>query len=150
MATYQVIAECAHVTVDGGLRLVYKGAPVPDGQDPARLQHLIDSKLVKEVDFETTVLAPNAAIVPEENATKGGARIGPDGQVKPPVEKVAKSAAEVKQAAAKAKLPADGSPPHHNAGDDVLVEYLVVKGYSRTEAEKADRNELRKLVGDSK
>ncbi len=78
MATYQVVAECAHVTVDGGMRLIYKGAFVPDGCDPDRLRHLVDSGLVKEVGKAADAdLAPNAAVVPDEYATTGGDRVKP-------------------------------------------------------------------------
>jgi hypothetical protein len=56
---------------------------------------------------------------------------------------------EQKRAAAKAKLAEIGGTPDGRSSDAVLVEYLVGKGYSRTEVEKADRAELRKLVADT-
>jgi hypothetical protein len=142
MATYQVVAECAHVTTEGGLKLLYKGAFVPDGQDPKRLKHLIDSGLVKEVGKDADAgLAPNAAVVPDEFATTGGAKA-----------EVESGQAEIdrKQAEAKAKLPADGSAPDGRAGHEVWVEYAVVRGMDRDEATKAGKDEIRKALSAQK
>ncbi|GGM53350.1 hypothetical protein GCM10007977_063700 [Dactylosporangium sucinum] len=57
---------------------------------------------------------------------------------------------EQKRAAARAKLAELGGTPDGRAPNDVLVEFLVVKGYDRAEVEKADRKELQKLVADQK
>lgn len=131
VTNYKVVGECAHVKVDGGLRLAYKGAPVPDGQDPKRLEHLLSTGLIAKVDDAD--LAPNAAVVADEFATTGGQR------VKPEVD----SEQEQKRAAAKAKLPTDGSAPDGRASHEVWVEYAVSKGLSREESEKASKDDLK-------
>lgn len=53
---------------------------------------------------------------------------------------MARADAEVaeKRAAAKAKLPADGSAPHGNASRDVWVEFLAGKGYDYSELAKQE------------
>lgn len=51
-----------------------------------------------------------------------------------------------RRAEAKAKLPEDGSAPKGTAGKDVLVEYLVVKGYAFAELVKHDKSELVDMV----
>jgi hypothetical protein len=61
----------------------------------------------------------------------------------PPAQGDAADAARDKaREAAKAKLPADGTAPDGRAAKDVWVEYAVVKGMDRGEAEKADKAEL--------
>ncbi|MGI5247780.1 hypothetical protein [Dactylosporangium sp. CA-139066] len=56
---------------------------------------------------------------------------------------------EQKRAAARAKLAELGGTPDGRASNDVLVEYLVGKGYDRAELDKADRKELQKLAADA-
>lgn len=60
----------------------------------------------------------------------------------------AKADAELadKRAAAKAKLPADGSAPHGNASKDVWVEYLAGKGYLYDELVKQEPADLKALA----
>ncbi len=50
------------------------------------------------------------------------------------------------------KQNADGTyvAPHANAGEDVWVEYAVAQGTDRGEAEKAGRDELKRLFADKK
>ncbi len=138
MAAYQVVAEAAHVTTEGGLRLIYKGSFVPDDCAPERVKHLLDAGLIKEVGKAADAeLAPNAAVVPEEFATTGGDRVEPES-----------GAAETdrKREAAKAKLPADGSAPDGRASHEVWVEYAVSKGLDRSEAEKASKEDLKQAL----
>ncbi len=167
---YQVVGECAHVNVTGiggvqAVQLLYKGAFLPEGVDPARLKHLVDSGLVGKVDGEP--IAPNAAI--EQNPNTGESLVGTsshgqgdgsegDGlnaglseEQRQAQRKAADEAAalEQKRAAAKAKLPADGSVPDGRAADAVFVEYLVARGYSRDEVEKASSADLKKLAKDA-
>jgi hypothetical protein len=138
MTKYKVVAEAAHVKVDGGLRLAYKGAPVPDGQDPERLKHLLSTGLIAAVDDAD--LAPNAAVVAEEFATTGGERVTPE----------VDSEQEQKRAAARAKLPADGSAPDGRASHETWVEYAVSKGLSREESEKASKDDLKAALANQK
>ncbi len=148
---YQVIGECAHVVVTdvsgvSAMNLLYKGAFLPDGVDEARLRHLLGSGLVAEAG--EVPIAPNAAvdqdptvgIPPVESGSPTGT--GEGGDVVPELT--------AEQRAAKAKLPADGSAPHHNAGHDVWVEYAVTQGLDRGEASKVSKDELRKALAGGK
>ncbi len=140
MAAYQVVAECAHVTTSGGLRLLYKGAFVPDDCDRDRLQHLVDAGLVKEVkSADDTPLAPNAAIVPDEFAATSGGSAQPDTSEDDETAKQREAAA--------AKLPTDGTAPDGRASKEVWVEYAVRSGMDRGEAEKASKEDLRGALG---
>jgi hypothetical protein len=159
---YQVTGECAHVVVTdhtgvSAVNLLYKGAFLPDGVDEKRLKHLLDTGLVGKVDGEP--LAPNAAISAQAAGldtgnSDSGKGDGSTDTVHPPVltpeqeeaqRKVLTESAETqrKRDAAKAKLPADGSAPHHNAAQEVWVEYAVAKGLDRGEAEKASKDDLK-------
>jgi hypothetical protein len=132
---YRVVAECAHVSTEGGLKLIYKGAPVPPDQDPKRLKHLLDTGLIAAVG--EAELAPNAAVVSDEYATTGGAKID-----------VESGQAEIdrRREAAKAKLPADGSAPDGRAGHEVWVEFAVARGLDRDEATKASKDDLKSAL----
>lgn len=157
---YQVVGECAHVVVAdvsgvSAMTLLYKGAPVPDGVDEKRLKHLIDSGLVAKV--EGVPLAPNAAVqqdptvgVPTSQPGAGDKTDSGSGDGLHPTLTDEQREAQAKQADAKAKLPADGSAPHHNASDAVWVEYAVVRGMDRDEATKAGKEEIRKTLAAQK
>lgn len=138
MATYQVVAEAAHVTTAGGLKLLYKGAIVPDDCDPKRVKHLLDTGLIKEIGKAADAeLAPNAAVVPDEFATTGGEQ---------PAVESGQAELDRRREAARAKLPSDGSAPDGRASHEVWVEYAVARGLSREEAEKASKDDLRKAL----
>ncbi len=135
MTEYRVVAEAVHVSTEGGLKLIYKGAPVPPDQDPKRLKHLLDTEMIAPVG--EVGVAPNAAVVPDEFATTGGQRVQPEsGQAE----------IDRKRDAAKAKLPADGSAPDGRAAHEVWVEYAVAKGLDRQEAEKASKDDLKSAL----
>lgn len=151
---YQVVAECAYVTVSGptgrAITLREKGALVPG--DTPNLQHLLDNHFVVKVGAEATG-GVDADGIPSGAYTTDV----PAGITSTPVEKTAeqrqadaqaKAERETveKRAAAKAKLPADGSVPDGRASKDVLVEFLAGKGYSYDELAKQDRDELAKLA----
>ncbi len=55
------------------------------------------------------------------------------------------ASAEERRAAARAKLPEDGSAPKGSASQEVWAEYAVAQGYDRAEVEKASRDDLRAL-----
>jgi len=55
------------------------------------------------------------------------------------------AAKEQERAAARSKLPQDGSAPKGNASQQVWAEYAVAQGYDRAEVEKADRDDIRDL-----
>lgn len=157
---YQVVGECAHVVVTdvsgvSAMNLLYKGAFLPDGVDEKRLKHLLDSRLVAEVK-DGGEIAPNAAVA--QDPTVGIPTVGPadagaghaDDPGEQPVTSAEDQEADRRRAEARAQLPADGSAPDGRKPDAVFVEYLVGKGYDRGEVEKADRNQLKKLIADVK
>ncbi len=155
---YQVTAEAVLATVDtqfGRMKtLLYKGAMLP--ASTPELRHLLDSNMVAEVGDDAGVgLNAEGGLGPAESPADG-----PDSVVSPrartaeelEADRVAAAEAgevERKRADAKAKLPADGSAPDGRSSDAVLVEYLVGRGYDRTEVEKASSPELRKLTKDA-
>ncbi|MFD6565382.1 hypothetical protein [Micromonospora profundi] len=83
--------------------------------------------------------------------TVGDSGLVPDsetdnGTVNTPAETVADPELETRRAAARAKLPADGSMPKASNGQDVWVEYLVRDGGSYDDLVKQDKDELIKLA----
>ena len=157
-AQYQVVAECAHVTVStpSGRMLVLqlKGALVP--ADAPELPRLLDLGYVANVGDDETG-GVDAAGTPS-----GAYSIDvPNGVTTTPVEKSAeqkaaeeeaeaKSKADVelaeKRVAAKAKLPEDGSAPDGRASKDVRVEWLAGLGHDYDELIKQDDAVLKELV----
>jgi hypothetical protein len=162
MTTYQVIAECAHVTVNDRLygrtqQLLLKGALIPEGAP--ELPHLLSVGMVAAVAGETGGL--NADGVP---AGALGVQV-PTGVTSTPVEvtpeqqqaaeqaradaeqATADAEVEARRAAARAKLPDGGALPDGRAAQAVWVEWLVATG-SRYEdvagVDKADLVELAK------
>jgi hypothetical protein len=158
MTTYQVTGQCAHVTtqgIDGSKRseLLYKGSIVPESATAAEIKHLLSLNLISAVGGEP--LGTH-----EVGAVAGGeVRTGLDGnpvQSKEPgvgeplTDNEQKSAAELEQkrAAARAKLPEDGSEPDGRAGQAVWVEYLLAKHPDRQYADlkDVDKSELQALA----
>jgi hypothetical protein len=156
--TYQVVAECAHVTLStptGRMNvLLLKGALVP--ADAPELERLLDLGYVAKVGGEETG-GVDASGIPAGAYTSDV----PAAVTSTPVEKSAeqrkadaeaaekfKADADVadKRAAAKAKLPADGSAPDGRASKDVWVEYLAGNGYSYDELIKQDKADLVELA----
>jgi hypothetical protein len=152
---YQVIAECAHATVNHPLygrtqQLLLKGALVP--AEAPELEHLLSVGMVAEVGDDATG-GVNADGVPS-----GALEVQvPSGVTSTPVEvsEEAREAAardkavaevEERRAAAKAKLPEDGSLPDGRAGKDVWVEWLASKGYDFDELIKQEPAELKALA----
>lgn len=151
---YQVVAECAYVKTSDSAgtswRLYEKGALI-NGDTP-NLQHLLTNNYVVKVGGEATG-GVDAAGVPSgayEVEVPSGITTTPvevDGEKKA-ADAAAKAAAEVdeKRAAARAKLPTDGSAPKSSHGQDVWVEYLVANGSAYDDVAKADKAELMKLA----
>lgn len=144
---YQVVAECAHATVNTAqgpmIVLLMKGAMVP--ADAPQLQHLLDNGFVAEVGSAETG-GVDAAGIPAGAYTVEV----PPGVTTTPVEnspgRNADAEVAEKRAAAKAKLPTDGSAPDGRASKDVWVEYLVSKGSNYDDVVAADKAELQKLA----
>lgn len=130
MTQYQVVGECAHVTVDSAAGrvsvLLYRPSPIPPGVPQERIDHLLSVGLIAKIGAGETIEYP-APPTPD----------APPAEVDEPDPEVVKA-----REAAKAKLPADGSAPPANAAKDVWVEHAVKQGMDRTEAEKADRADL--------
>jgi hypothetical protein len=167
MTEYQVVAEMAshvEVLVVGGVKEIhtfYKGAVLPDGVPTARVEHLLSVGVIAPVG--EVPLAPNAA-VKQDPATgansvsterlqgQSDAEIEAGRKAQAEVEEKSKADAEVdeKRAAAKAKLPTDGSAPDGRASEPVMVEWLATKGYDYDELVKQDKAELKALVASVK
>lgn len=162
MTQYQVVAECAHATIQSpfgkSVQLLLKGAMVP--ADAPQLKHLLEIGSVAKVDEDETggvdaggiPAAAYDADVPAGVTTTPVPKSDEQVQAEADAAEQSKVDAEVaeRRAAAKAKLPADGSAPDGRAADAVFVEYLVANGYGRDEVEKADRAELRNLASSVK
>jgi len=157
-AQYQVVAECAHVTLNGPsgrfVTLLLKGALVPG--DAPEVERLVKDGYLAKVGGDETPGVDASGIPAGAYTTDVPAAI-----TTTPVEKSeeqregdreaaekAKADAEVaeKRAAAKAKLPEDGSAPDGRASKDVVVEYLAGRGYDYDELVKQDPAELKALA----
>lgn len=139
---YQVVGECAYVTVDTAVgrakTLLYKGAPV--SADAPELQHLLAAELVAQVGGD---VGPGVNAAGELGPAEPPPVVTPSGDVVDPE-------VEVRRAEAKAKLPADGSAPDGRASAEVWIEYAVAQGLDRGEATKAGKDELRKALAGGK
>ena len=68
------------------------------------------------------------------------------GTVNTAADTVADPELETRRAEARAKLPADGSAPHHNAGQAVWVEYLAAQGGRYEDLSSQDKADLQALA----
>ncbi|MET0416051.1 MAG: hypothetical protein ABW022_08525 [Actinoplanes sp.] len=153
--------------------LLYKGAFLPEEVDSERLKFLIDGGFVAKEDG--TPIAPNASVeqdparglesvttdvlrgekaeAPREDpALKAGRRVAETVTDEGRIDKAAEAPGTVrdetesKRAAARAKLPADGSEPDGRASQAVWVEYLAGRGSSYDDIKDADKADLIKLA----
>jgi hypothetical protein len=157
-ARYQVVAECAHVTMStpSGRMVVLqlKGAMVP--ADAPELERLLDLGYVAKVgDDETGGVDASgipagayAAEVPAAITSTPVAKSEEQRQADAEAADKANADAEVadRRAAAKAKLPEDGSAPDGRASKDVRVEWLAGQGHDYDELMKQDDAALKDLV----
>ncbi len=159
--------------------LLYKGAFLPEGVDPKRLKFLVDGGFVAEagdtpiapnasveqdpargLDSVTTDgLRGEKPDEPRRDpALEAGANVTEtvveEGRIdkasEPPRQASDDVEAEAKRADARAKLDAADGKVDGRSSDAVMVEFLVGHGYDRAEVEKADRTELKSLVGQVK
>ncbi|WP_433731019.1 hypothetical protein ACQP2Y_21610 [Actinoplanes sp. CA-051413] len=160
MSVYQVVAECAHVTVDGptgrAVQLLMKGAHVP--ADAPELKRLLADKFVAEVSDDDTggldsygrPAGAYAADVPENLTTTPVEKSEEQRQADADADAADKAKADAeladKRAAAQAKLPEDGSEPDGRASQAVWVEYLVKRGGNYDDLAKAEKADLQKLA----
>lgn len=150
---YQVIGECAFVTQENALGvhkvLMMKGAVLGPGATKEEIEHNLGAKLIAEVGEHVTggVNAdgkPDAVVEAETTADETPTA---ETSVKPAKAAPADPRVEARRADAKAKLDAlGGAAPSATHGEDVWVEYAVVQGMDRAEAEKAGKAELRKAL----
>lgn len=158
MATYQVVAECAHVTMDGQsgrfVTLLLKGALVP--ADAPELERLLNDGYVAQAAGHETGGVDAAGVPAGAYRTDVPAAI-----TSTPVEKTEqqrkadadaeqqrKTDADVaeRRAAARAKLPDGGAMPDGRASQAVWVEYLTANGGSYDDLKDVDKDELVKLA----
>lgn len=141
---YQVTAEAVLATVDtvnGRMKtLLMRGALLP-GSTP-ELKHLLDVGMVEKVgDDAGTGLNAEGGLGAAETPAVGPTSVVSSTPLTPEQQEL-----EAKRAEARAKLPADGSAPDGRAAEAVWVEYAVLQGLDRAEAEKAGKEELRKAL----
>jgi hypothetical protein len=157
-AQYQVVAECAHVTLDGAsgrfVTLLLKGAMVP--AEAPELERLVRDGYVAKtggdesggVDASGIPAAAYTADVPAAITTTPVARSEQQREADREAADKVRADAELadKRAAARAKLPEGGAEPDGRAGKDVWVEYLVSRGQRYGDVKDVDKAELQKLA----
>lgn len=153
-ATYQVVAECAHVTVStpyGRMQtLMLKGALVQ--ADAPELKRLLELGYVAETSSDETggvdaAGVPAAAYDSDVPVAVTTTPVEPSEERKAQAAKVkADQDVAEKRAAAASKLPSDGSAPDGRASKEVLVEWLAGKGYSYDELVKQEPAELKAMI----
>lgn len=168
---YQVVSACALIPVvefDGStvIKTLYRGMVFDAAPGNVRVKHNAESGYVVEIGADA-VAGTDAAgepLVDDQRTTGDGEPGDPVTLFDPgtvneaahraaaepavqstPDDPEAQAAAEVeaKREAARAKLPTDGTAPHHNAGEDVWREYAVSRGMDRAEVEKASKDDLK-------
>lgn len=116
-------------------------------------------RLINEGFFEVVVRSGEGFVLAEDTddgnkgdpVTVADASIAdpdePDpGKVNTPAETAADPELETRRAEARTKLPADGSAPHHNAGQAVWVEYLVAQGGRYEDLASQDKADLQAIA----
>ncbi len=151
---YQLTADCAYLTTETATGrakvLAYRGAYI--APDAPELKHLLDSGMAAKVgDGGGFGLNAEGGLGAAETPAEGPRSVV--SATVPTTDTVSTSAdadAERRQAAARAKLPSDGSAPDGRASEDVWVEYAVARGMDRDEASKAGKEEIRKALSAQK
>jgi hypothetical protein len=161
MTTYQVIAECAHATVNDPLygrtmQLLLKGALIPDGTP--ELPHLLAVGMVAPVHGETGGLnadgVPSAALGVQVPAGVTSTPVEVTDEQRQAAEQAradaeqatADAEVEARRAAARAKLPEGGALPDGRASKDVWVEWLVAAGSRYEDVVGVDKGDLVELA----
>lgn len=138
------------IPVSGQARYVHRNALLdPAEADDATVERLVGGKFLRwvrvDADGMVTPLGDDGKVSKDAPVESAGAapQAGPAelGGVDPELLH--------KRAAAAAKLPTDGSPPKHNNGEDVWVEYAVRQGMARDEAEQAGKAALMRRFKDT-
>lgn len=105
------------------LTTLYKNAVLPEGVPQDRIEHLLSVGAIERTDTRAPAMAeldPNLAAAGGDSGSESGG--GSTGSTETPYD-------DPERVAARAKVPEDGSLPHHASGQPVWVEYLVGKGY---------------------
>lgn len=120
--------QMVHVLRDGLL---------PDGVPDDRIQHLLSVGMIRAVGVVAHAPADTGGADTDGPSVPGS----PGGDTPPQPEELSEE-----RKAARAKLPADGSLPHHAAGKAVWVEAAVDRGYAYEAANAASKAELVELL----
>jgi hypothetical protein len=120
-------------------------------QDPARgIESVTTETLQGQPAEEPQVTGDTseevAAVVHEEASVARAAEAPRPASDEREAEAKSADGGAAKRAAAKAKLPADGSAPDGRAGQPVWAEYLVARGSRYADVKDADKDELIKLA----
>lgn len=124
MTKYQVVGECAHVTVidpasGPAMQLLYKGAFVPEYTDAKRIEHLLKAGLIAAVDDDLTEapLAANPSLTAVQAGTAEAlkAGMGEDGKATPASQSKA-TEVELTGAATPSTVSADAVPVQFGEG----------------------------------
>lgn len=158
--SYQVVAECAYVTVDGptgrSLQLLLKGAPVP--ADAPELERLVNDGYVAKLNVDESELGgvdaagiPQGAYtteVPEAITSTPVPKSEEQMQADREADERTRAAAELeeKRAAARQKLTELGGEPDGRSSQAVWVEYMVGRGQSYDDVKDTSKAELQKLA----
>jgi hypothetical protein len=149
------------MTSDGPKRITfYRGQPVPEDATDAAIAHNLSVNLIAEVPGSEPVGvdAAGAAVTGDDRAGDEGGQPGePFATANTVTEEQATERnifagqqagadLDAKRAAARAKLPADGSEPDGRASQAVWVEYLVASGSRYEDVKDAPKQELQKLA----
>lgn len=134
-ARYQVIGHCAHATTRGSSgrvrQLFFKGQLLPEDTPGQEIRHLLSVNLIKPVGAPATPTVSASAAQPVTDTPVGQPTLTEaEITATAPANPATDTEVEAKRAAARAKLPTDGSRPDGRAAQAVWVEYLVTKGYS--------------------
>lgn len=158
MTTYQVVAECAHATIRSpfgtSVQLLLKGALVP--ADAPQLKHLLDNGFVVAVDSGEAGGVDASGIpagayttdVPAGLTTTPALKTAEQVKADSDAAEKSKADAEVaeRRAAAREKLPEDGSAPDGRVSKEVHAEWLAARGLDYGEVMKLEPAEVKALV----
>lgn len=163
---YVVVGHCVTVDTftDAGYQRImfYRGQTLPEDVRAEQIRHNLDVNLIAEVSGseQAGVDSAGAAVAGDERAGEfdgdPGERFdaansttpeqGAQGTPEDTTRRSEADATEARRAAARAKLPADGSPPKASNGQDVWVEYHVAQGGNYDDLVKQDKPELIRLA----
>jgi hypothetical protein len=155
---YQVVGAAALVTqqtVNGPMKsLLYAGHVLGPGYTEAEIAHNVAGGLIREIGGDDDLIAaiefganhPRSQVLTAEHPVADTGETVETGETVVDDSQPIANETDADRAAAKAKLPTDGSAPKANAAQAVWVEYAVAKGYGFDASKGATRDELIKLT----